>query len=333
VSPHAIGWRKIAILSAVLLGLAIGVVMLKMALPRLERERSITGAVLTANADPRKQLPIANVQIAADVNEIPVRATSDSSGFFRLTWRGRVWQGEHVVLRFRHPDYEPLEITQPLANALCIARMQPAPSALDDGSNKPEISIADIRVRYSVKATTTMNVGSTVKTFEIVNTGNIPCAGRQPCSPDGRWKAAIGSMKLDAGDGQDFANVRVSCIAGPCPFTKVESDGFARGGRAIEVSARAWSDTVTFLVEAEVVHTMVSDAIRQSYPSIFGRDMTFTLPATGQGPSIEAEVNGLEIVFPLGPDLNLSWASCSMQPASNSPKLYSCTLKPGYRFR
>jgi hypothetical protein len=90
---------------------------------------------------------------------------------------------------------------------------------------------------------------------------------------------------------------------------------------------------VTFLVEAEVVHTMLSDAIRQAYPSIFGRDMTFTLPPTGQGPSVEAELNGLEIVFPLGPDLSLSWASCSVQVASNQTKLYSCELKPGYRFR
>jgi hypothetical protein len=90
---------------------------------------------------------------------------------------------------------------------------------------------------------------------------------------------------------------------------------------------------VTFLVEAEVVHTMLSDAIRQAYPSIFGREMTFTLPPTGQGPSIEAEVSGLEIVFPLGPDLSLSWASCSVQVAPNHTRLYSCKLKPGYRFR
>ena len=126
--------------------------------------------------------------------------------------------------------------------------------------------------------------------------------------------------------------MRVSCIAGPCPFTKTESDGFSRGGRRISVSLRAWSDSVTFLVEAEVVRTMLSDTIRQAYPSIFGRDMTFTLPPTGQGPSIEAEVNGLEIVFPLGPDLSLSWASCSVQVASNRTKLYSCELKRGYRF-
>jgi hypothetical protein len=169
--------------------------------------------------------------------------------------------------------------------------------------------------------------------LEVVNTGNVPCGDRSFCSPDGKWKAAIGSLPLDAGEGQEFQNVRVSCIAGPCPFAKIESDGFSRGGRKIDVSVRAWSDTVTFLVEAEVVHSMLSDVIRQAYPSIFGRDMTFTLPPTGQGPSIEAEVNGFDIVYPLGPDLSISWASCNVQVASNRTKLYSCELKPGYRFQ
>jgi len=316
---------------AVSLGIAIAVLLVE--LPRLRRERSLTGAVLTADADPRKQLPVPDVEIMAEVGGTAERTKSDSSGFFRLTWRSRVWPGEQVTLRFRHPDYQPLEITQPLNNHLYVARLASAASVKDRASPDAEVPVANIRVRYAVKATTTINIASVAKTFEVVNTGNVPCEGQSSCSPDGKWKATIGSISLDAGDGQEFQNVRVSCIAGPCPFTKTESDGFSRGGRKISVSVRAWSDTVTFLVEAEVVHTMLSDAIRQSYPSIFGRDMTFTLPPTGQGPSIEAEVNGLEIVFPLGPDLNLTWASCSVQVASNGIKLYSCELKPGYRFR
>jgi hypothetical protein len=86
-------------------------------------------------------------------------------------------------------------------------------------------------------------------------------------------------------------------------------------------------------MEAEAVRTMVTDTIRQAYPSIFGRDMTFTLPPTGQGPSIEAEIDKLDIVFPLGPDLSLTWAACGVQVAANRTKLYSCELKPGYSFR
>lgn len=314
-------------------GLGILIVVLLVELPRFRRERSLAGAVLTADADPRKQLPVPNVEITAEADGTSARAKSDSSGSFRLNWRAGVWRGERVTLRFRHPDYQPLEITQPLKDQLYIIRMTSSVSVKDTESHGAEVSVANIRIRYAVKAATTVIIGSTARTFEVVNTGNVPCEGRRPCSPDGKWKAAIGSTTADAGEGQEFQNVRVSCIAGPCPFTKIESDGFSRGGRSIAVSVRAWSDTVSFLVEAEVVHTMLSDTIRQSYPSKFGRDMTFTLPPTGQGPSIEAEVNGLEIVFPLGPELNLSWASCNVQVASNRTKLYSCELKPGYRFQ
>lgn len=306
--------------------------MLKLEWPRIKGERSLSGAVLIANPDPRKQLPLPNVEIEAEVGSSIARARSDSSGFFRLDWRAGVWPGETVTLWFRHPDYQPLEITKRVSNQLSIARMTPSPSVKSVESSGPVVSVADVRVRYSVKATTTVNIGSSAKVFEVVNAGNVPCDGRPPCSPDGKWKAAIVRLPLNAGDGQAFQNVRVSCIAGPCPFTKVESDG-APGGPKVEVSVRAWSDTVTFLVEAEVAHTMLSDAIREAYPSVFGSEMTFTLPPTGQGPSIEAEVNGLEIVYPLGPDLSLSWAACTVQAASTGTKLYSCKLKPGYRFR
>jgi hypothetical protein len=325
-------WRKAAIWTAIGVGLGIVIAGFMVELTRFRRERSLVGAVLIANADPRKQLPVPNVEITAEAGGTAARAKSDASGFFRLNWPSGVWRGEQVTLGFRHPDYQPLDVTRPLTGELYIARMTSSSSVKDVESDHKEVTLTGIRVRYAVKATTTINIGSTAKTLEVVNTGNVPCDTRSPCSPDRKWKAAIGTMSLDAGEGQQFQNVRISCIAGPCPFTKIESDAFS-SGRKIGVSVRAWSDTVTFLVEADVVHSMLSDAIRQAYPSIFGRAMTFTLPPTGEGPSIEAEVNGLEIVFPLGPDLSLSWASCSVQVPANRPKLYSCELKPGYRFQ
>jgi hypothetical protein len=90
---------------------------------------------------------------------------------------------------------------------------------------------------------------------------------------------------------------------------------------------------VTFLVEADVVRTALTDLIRQSYPAIYGRSMTFTLPREGEGPSIQADLDGTTIVFPLGPALILSWASCNLQVTAKQSRLYSCVLKPGYRFR
>jgi hypothetical protein len=77
---------------------------------------------------------------------------------------------------------------------------------------------------------------------------------------------------------------------------------------------------------------MVSDMVRHSYPVIFGGSMNFTLPPGAQGPSIEAEMNGLDIVFPLGPKLILSWANCSVEFSPDQTKLYRCKLRPGFRF-
>ncbi len=301
--------------------------------PRFGWKKSLSGAVLTANSDPRKQNPIPNVEITAAAGGTVARTKSDASGFFQMDWRAGVWPGEQVKLSFQHSDYQPLEITRSLSDQLYIARLNPLPPSLNPESPAPEILLGDLRIRYSVKATTIVNIGSTAKTFEVANTGNVPCGSNRPCSPDGEWKAALGSLELDAGEGKEFQNVRVSCIAGPCPFTKMDRDEFSPGGRKIGVTVRAWSDTVTFLVEADVVQSMLTDAIRLAYPSIFGRAMTFTLPATGQGPSIAAEVNGVPIVFPLGPELNLTWAACTVQVAPNRTKLYNCTLRPGYRFR
>jgi hypothetical protein len=316
--------------TAIGLAIVIAVTMVELGVFRLSR--SLTGAVLVANGDPKKQLPLPNVEITAEAGGTTVRTKSDVSGFFQIKWRPAVWPGEQVTLRFRDPNHQALEITRPFNDQLSIARMTPSPIVKELESHGEEVSIGDIRVRYAVKATTTMNVGSSAKIFEVANSGNIPCAGRPPCSPDGKWKAASRSLALDAAEGQEFQNVRVSCIAGPCPFTKIDSDNFSNGGRKIGVTVRAWSDTVAFLVEAEVIHTMITDSIRQAYPSIFGRGLSFTLPPSGQGPSIEAELNGLQIVFPLGPNLQLSWATCT-QSDSNRTKLYSCELKPGYRFR
>ena len=109
-----------------------------------------------------------------------------------------------------------------------------------------------MRVRYTVEAMTELNVGSAAKTFEIQNKGNVPCKRQE--SVLARWPvegcACFGS--LDAGPGRAFRDARISCIAGPCPFTRIRSDDFSKDGQTITVSARNWSDTVTFLLEAEV---------------------------------------------------------------------------------
>jgi hypothetical protein len=213
--------------------------------------------------------------------------------------------------------------------------MTPIFQQADIGPGGKPTLVSNIRVRYTVNSQTEENIGSAVRTFQVVNKGNVACNGRSPCSPNEAWKATAGSLSLDAGPDNEFRNVRASCIAGPCPFTRIDSSGFANGGRNITVSAINWSDTATFLVEAEVFHTAIRSNVRESYPVIFGQALNFTLPPTQEGVSIEAEVDGAPMVFPLGPELYLSWATCTARTDAADKQgttVYRCELKPGYRF-
>lgn len=301
--------------------------------PRPALETSVVGAVLVQDADPAKQAPIANVHILATDGSAVAESQSDSSGFFRLRLQTGVWRDRLITLRFRHPDYDPLELSGQFGNQLCVARMVPRVGDQRLETRGQQSLLANLRVRYATTDITTVNIGSMARTFEIANVGDVPCEHKLPCSADREWKAAAVTKSFDAGEGNRFSNTRFSCIAGPCPFTRIQSNRILNGGRTIEVSVLNWSDTATFLFEAEVSHAMPTDLIRQSYPTIFGRNMSFMLPATAQGLSIEAEVNGTDIVFPLGPSLGLSWAVCNMRITSGETKLYTCELKPGYAFR
>jgi hypothetical protein len=305
---------------------------------RFSKRRTITlkGAVITRDSDPRKQLPIVGVDVTADNGFAVARSQSDSSGLFTITWRKRILRGKEVTLRFRKPDYEPLDLNINLADKpsdkTFIAKLAPVTRQAPVDESRPRQTISNPLVRYSIKTGTVVNIGSAVRSFEVVNTGNVPCNGQALCSPDGKWRASMGTASLDAGAGNEFRNARASCIAGPCPFTRIDTSGLEHDGRTISVSAIAWSDTATFLVEAEVVHPMQSDMVRNSYPVIFGDALNFTLPPAAEGVSIQAELNGETIVFPLGPALILSWADCNARINPDQTRVYRCELKPGYRW-
>ena len=324
--------RKIAGWIAVAAALAASVTIILVAV-RKTRPVTLRGAVLSADPDPQKQQPIADVQITGSNGSAVSDTTSDTSGFFRLTLPKELRIRQSVKLQFRHPNYQPLDLNEFVGNKLYVVHMVPLPRPVRTDSKQPQTIISNVRVRYSVKSTGEANVGSAVKTFEVANTGNVPCNGHPPCSPDGKWKATVGEASLDAGEGNEFRGARVSCIAGPCPFTNIEYQTLSHGGRILNVAARNWSDTATFLIEAEVVRPMVSDIVRESYPVIFGSAVNFSLPASAEGLSILADVNSDPIVFPLGPDLRLSWASCHVRVDKDQSRTYRCELKPGYRLK
>jgi hypothetical protein len=326
------GKRTIAIWSVIVTIVAIALVAVFLIRITRKHPLSINGAVIRKDADSRKELPVADVQIMAGSGANATRTTSDSSGFFSIRLPRGARIGQPIELRFQHAEYQTLYLGEVAGDKLYVAHLVPLPRETRAQTNRPDVVVTNIVVRYSNRSTTDMNIGSAVKTFEVANQGNILCNGQRPCSPDGKWKAAIGSASLDAGEGHEFRNARSSCIAGPCPFTRIEADNFAEHSRTLTVSARNWSDTVTFLVEAEVFHPMVSDLVRESYPVIFGPALNFTLPISAEGVSIRAELNGSSILFPLGPALFLSWADCNARTNPDQTRVYRCELKPGYQF-
>lgn len=329
---------KIALVVAIIATVATvsAVVLLRFAHWR-PRTVVIQGAVIRRDADTRKELPIGGAVVTVSDNATQVSAISGDTGYFSLKFPEKIWPSETVNIAFRHPDYKPLNETLLIglhanSNQLFVVKMTsttpPAPSPV---VAHPTV-ISDIVIRYTVNDRTDTNVGSAVRDFQVVNTGNVPCKQNDDCSPNGLWKQGKSSITLDAGTGNVFRNVRASCIAGPCPFTRIDPRGFEHGGQKIVVTAFDWSDTATFLVEAEVYQESIASKLRLSYPVKYGRDLHFTTPPTAEGVTIEAEVGGTPTVFPLGTDLYMNWAVCSSRKGPDNDTVYECELKPGFTF-
>src|SRR6516225_6424717 len=185
----------------------------------INRPISLRGAVIQQNEDPKKQSPIMDVQIDADGNVASAPVKSDFSGYFKLTLRPGVKRGHPITIHFRNPDYQPFDWKGVVGDKVYIIRMLPLHhDDVEEKPNQPQVVVSNIFVRYTIETTASVNIGTGVTTFQIANNANVPCDHTTPCSPDNRWKAAIGGASLDAGQGNVFGNARVSCIAGPCPF-------------------------------------------------------------------------------------------------------------------
>lgn len=334
-------WRKWIVWIGVV---AVAAAVVTLLIVRSQRWRprtlSIQGAVIRKDTDTRKELPIANVTVTATDGLMTVQTQSDASGYFNLKFRENLWPGQTVTLSFRHPDYDSYDVALHLGirsttQKIYTAALTPIHTeALQRTTKNPSV-VANIRIRYTVNSQGETNIASAVRTFQVVNQSNVPCNRQAPCSPDGLWKAATGSITMDAGPDHEYRDVRASCIAGPCPFTRIDPSGYSQGGRVITATALDWSDTATFLVEAKVFRTAIDSNVRESFPVIFGQTLNFTVPPTAEGPSIEAELDGTSMVFPLGPDLFLSWANCTGRPSREGEHatVYRCELKSGYKFR
>jgi hypothetical protein len=316
---------------ALLLAVFVAGVLYTSYQPRAPLAVSLEGAVIRSDFDPHARTPIAFAVITASSGGVSGQFKADASGFFRLKLEPKV-DTSIITLRFQSAEYRPLAVDVPADTGVYIAQMKPITELEKiEESNTPLTLISNVRVRYSMKTRTTVDMGVLARTFQVFATAGAPCRDRAPCSPDRKWKAESGSESYNAEKSNEFREARVTCLAGPCPFTSVKSE-LTKDGQILKVSALSWFGTATFLVEAQVTHTMISDLVRQSYPFIFGDSMSFTLPAEGEGPSVEADVAKDDIVFPLGPEVLLPWAQCTVRVDADQSKLYRCTVEPGYHF-
>lgn len=294
----------------------------------------LVGATIQQNEDTWKQSPIGDVVVTA-ANDLAPAVKSNASGYFKLILRKGVRRGRPITLQFRQPKYRPVDLNTTVGGDIYVIHMVPLQTGEDDTSgSQPPVVVTNILIRYSTESSADVEVGTGVTTFQVPNKGGIPCDPNNhgPCSPDGKWKASVGSASLDAGQGNSYQNARVFCIAGPCPFTKIANDDFSQGGQKISASVLNWSDTTTFLFQAEVFHHQVNDIVRESYPVIYGRTFNFSLPASAEGASLEAELDRTSIIFPLAPDPKMSWATCTVIVGSHMSKSYRCQLRPGFKF-
>src|SRR5438876_5263030 len=145
--------RKIGLIVVVAI---LGTVMVLL-VARFNKRRMIAlkGAVITRDTDPRKQLPIAGVDITADNGLAVAKSQSDSSGLFNIAWRKRILRGQVVTLRFRKPDYEPLDLNINVADKASdktfIAALAPVTRQTIIDDDRPQQTISNPLVRYSIK--------------------------------------------------------------------------------------------------------------------------------------------------------------------------------------
>src|SRR5215471_13256953 len=153
----------IAIITTPLLAVAV------LALVRSQKQKPVMlrGAVIVADTDSRKQLPIGGVRVSADHMQ-GIDSKSDSAGFFTLTLPRPVRRGHPIVLHFRHPQYRPLDLNEYVGNQLYIVHLTPIETS-HTSTNQPTIKVSNVRVTYTVKSMTELNVGSAVKTFDAPN--------------------------------------------------------------------------------------------------------------------------------------------------------------------
>ena len=124
-----------------------------------QKRISLIGAVIRKDTDPNKELPIADVEVTASNGTTMATVKSDATGYFRIRLGARLLREQSVTLKFRHDEYQPLELKGIVGDKLYLAQMIALPHE-QARPDHPDLTVGNMVARYSVKATTSANVGS-----------------------------------------------------------------------------------------------------------------------------------------------------------------------------
>ncbi len=131
-------WKRTAIL------LSIGgflLIIIIVVVAHYAKPIPLRGAVVKQDADARRQSPITDVEVSvADGFTVPP-VKSDFSGYFKLTLPRRILPGHPITLRFRHPDYEPVDLKETVSDKLYVVHMVSIHPDADNQANRPEIPV------------------------------------------------------------------------------------------------------------------------------------------------------------------------------------------------
>src|SRR2546421_8440891 len=124
---------------------------------RAHRPVTLQGAVMVQDTDPRKELPITDVEVFAEDDLATGTGKSDATGLFRVTLLQGVRRGQPVTLHFRHPGYRPLDLKEFVGDKIYIVHMVPI-AISSPAPNQPRTKVANVRIRYSIKTMTDVNI-------------------------------------------------------------------------------------------------------------------------------------------------------------------------------
>src|SRR4051812_15404781 len=124
-------WRKITVWIAVVAIAAVVIALIAGRVPPWRRRTpTLQGAGVRSAPPARRQLPVGGVTITATDGMMTTTTQSDSSGYFRLKFRAKLWPGHVLQLEFRKPDFKDFNLSVPLtyrssSDRLFIANLTP----------------------------------------------------------------------------------------------------------------------------------------------------------------------------------------------------------------